>query len=202
MIEILDVWKKFGKKWVLKGINLKVKNLTAILGENGSGKTTLLKIACGLLKPNRGTVKVFGFDVRKSYEYKSKIGVLFHENVLYEELTLRENLLFFSKMYGFGKLNDLTKNLLKKLGLEKYSNSKVKNLSHGLKRRANFVRAFLNDPKVILLDEPLAGLDESAKEAVLEIIDQLSDEKTILFTSPAEVEIQCKKYRLCGGVLN
>ncbi|ADB57706.1 ABC transporter ATP-binding protein [Archaeoglobus profundus] len=202
MIELEDVWKRFKKEWILKSVNLRLNGngLFAILGENGSGKTTLLKIMCGLIKPNRGRVRILGIDLRKDKSYKRYIGVLLHENVLYEELTVEENLKFYAKAYGC--YSEIARNMSKRLGLDKYMSAKVKDLSFGWKKRANLVRALLNDPKVVLLDEPFSGLDESARIDVCEILKELSKDRIVIFTTPVSPEIDCKVFRLEKGVLH
>ncbi len=203
LLEVHDVWKKYGKTWVLKGINLKInKNaLVGIVGDNGSGKTTLLKIISGLIKPNKGRVKLFNSDIRENLNYKSMIGMLFHENTLYDELTVEENLNFYAKIYGLEKMSDIAAEIFKRMRLENYKDTKVKDLSHGMKRRVNLVRALINNPKIVLLDEPLSGLDEKSRKTVKKIMIELSNEKIIIFTSPTEVNIDCIKYKLINGVL-
>lgn len=203
MLEVHDVWKKYGKTWVLKGVNLKInKNaLVGIVGDNGSGKTTLLKIISGLIKPNKGRVKLFNSDIRENLNYKSMIGMLFHENTLYDELTVEENLNFYAKIYGLEKMSDIAAEIFKRMRLENYKDTKVKDLSHGMKRRVNLVRALINNPKIVLLDEPLSGLDEKSRKTVKKIMIELSNEKIIIFTSPTEVNIDCIKYKLINGVL-
>ena len=203
LLEVHDVWKKYGKTWVLKGVNLKInKNaLVGIVGDNGSGKTTLLKIISGLIKPNKGRVKLFNSDIRENLNYKSMIGMLFHENTLYDELTVEENLNFYAKIYGLEKMSDIAAEIFKRMRLENYKDTKVKDLSHGMKRRVNLVRALINNPKIVLLDEPLSGLDEKSRKTVKKIMIELSNEKIIIFTSPTEVNIDCIKYKLINGVL-
>jgi len=203
MIELVDVWKRFGRVWILRGVNMNVRRSTliAIVGENGSGKTTLLKIICGLIKPTRGSVKILGRDIRKDSTYKYHVGILFHENVLYDELTVHENLIFYSRMYGFKDLNDLARNVFKRLNLERYRDVKVRDLSYGWRKRVNFVRALVNDPEIILLDEPLSGLDETARNTILDLLSDLSNERVVIMTSPTELDVECRTFHLMNGVL-
>ena len=202
MIELSDVWKRFGDEWVLRGVNLRIDrpDLIAVVGENGSGKTTLLKIICGIVKPSRGTVKLFGKDLRRDRSYKRKIGVLFHENVLYEELTVDENLNFYSKVYGI--YSDTAREVYERLELERFGDVRVKDLSFGWRKRANLVRALINDPKVVLLDEPLSGLDERSTELVRDLMLELSKDRIVLFTSPRDPEFECHTLRIEKGVLH
>ena len=195
-IKLENVWKRFKKDWVLKDVSLDVRRpgIFAIVGFNGSGKTTLIRIICGLEKPNRGVVKVLNMDIRKDARYKREIGVLLHENVLYEDLTVDENLEFFAKIYG--GYSDLAKRVFKKLGLREFKDVRVKNLSFGWKKRANIVKALLNDPKVLLLDEPFAGLDEKAKKLVWDLICDLSKDRAVVFTSPTKPTFNVENLRI------
>ena len=203
MIELIDVWKGFKNDWVLKGINLKIQEngLFAIVGENGSGKTTLIKIISGLLRPDRGVVKLFGEDLRNNNEYKKRIGVLLHENILYEELTIQENLEFYSKLYGTEEdISEVALRLIEALDLRKYMNFKVRDLSYGLKKRANIVRALVNNPDLILFDEPFAGLDENSRSILKDFMIDLAKRKTIIFTTPINPEFG-KIFRIENGTL-
>ncbi len=201
MIELEDVWKRFGERWILKGVNLKLdKGIYAFVGDNGTGKTTLLKIIAGLIKPSKGVVRILGRDLRKFKDYKRFLGVLLHESVLYEELTVRENLMFYAKAYGV--FSDLAKDVFNEFGLERFENSKVKELSFGWKKRANLVRALINDPKIVLLDEPFAGLDNVARETVKELMLRLSRERVVVFTSPTPPNFRCKVFKIEDGVVH
>ncbi len=201
LLEIVDVWKKY-RNWILKGVSLSFKEngLVAIVGKNGSGKTTLLKITCGLIKPTKGEIKILGKDIRKNKNYKKDIGVMFHENILYEELTVKENLDFYAKM--FGCMSDVAIDVFERLGLKKFMNERVGNLSYGWKKRLNFVRALINNPKIVLLDEPLSGLDESARVELSKILSELSNDKLVIFTSPSYPELECRVYTLENGILH
>lgn len=202
MIELINIWKRFGRDWVLKDVNLKVEkpNLIAIVGENGSGKSTLLKIICGLIKPSKGVVKIFGRDLKEDRDYKKFLGVLLHENVLYEELTVDENLKFYSNIYGI--YSDLAKKVYDVFGLERFGKVVVKDLSFGWKKRSNIVRALINDPKIVLFDEPFSGLDENGKEKLKDLMIELSKERIIIFTSPTEPDLDCKVLKIENGVLH
>ena len=194
MIELEDVWKRYRDDWVLKEVTISFEEngLFAIFGDNGSGKTTLIKIMCGLTKPTRGKVRIFGKDISHG-GYKKHLGVLLQENILYEELTVNENLRFYSKFYGF---SDLAKRIFKEFGLEKYRDTKVGELSYGWKKRANIVRALLGDPPILLLDEPFAGLDEKTRKIVGELLTELSEDKIVIFTIPYKPRIDCEVLKI------
>ncbi len=167
IVQALDIWKKYRGKWILKGLSLEVvaSSLIAVLGRNGVGKTTLVKILSGLVRPTKGKVLIFGQDAyREEGGYKASLGVLMHENVLYEELTVVENLEYYGRMYGIKNFleSSSAREAFDILGLENYRETKVGHLSYGWKKRANIVKALLNDPDLIIMDEPTSGLDEVA----------------------------------------
>jgi ABC-type multidrug transport system ATPase subunit len=202
LLKLEGVTKRFGGLVAVDHIDLEIDKgeSIGIVGPNGSGKTTLLKIVAGLIKPSKGVVKILGNDLRKFKDYKRFLGVLLHENVLYEELTVGENLKFYAKAYGV--FSDLAKDVFEAFRLERFENSKVKELSFGWKKRVNLVRALINDPKIVLLDEPFAGLDDVAREIVKELMLRLSRDRVVVFTSPTPPNFQCKvfknaKYRVC-----
>ena len=195
MIELRDVWKRFRDDWILRGVSISFgKGLHAIVGDNGSGKTTLIKIICGLLKPTRGIVRILGREINR--DCKRNLGVLLHENVLYEELTVEENLRFYSRFYGFRELAEWA---FEEFELERYRNVRVGELSFGWKRKANIVRALLGDPQILLLDEPFAGLDGKTRRTVEKIITEISEERLVVFTAPHEPEMDCEVLRIEGG---
>ncbi len=203
MIELIDVWKSFNNEWVLRGVNLEITNsgLFVIVGDNGSGKTTLIKLICGLLKPSKGVIKVFGVDTKKNLSYKSRIGVLLHENILYDELTVWENLEFYAKLYNRKDISDIAVEAFESLGLKRFKDIKVGELSYGWKKRANIVRALINDPEIVLFDEPFSGLDSNARAVIDDLLYKLSKSKTVLITSPVTPEIGVV-YKLYDGVLH
>lgn len=191
VLEVKNLWKKYRRIWVLRRVNFKISRgeVVSLLGRNGSGKSTLVKIVAGLIRPSRGKVMVFGEDVHRGEGYyKWRIGVLLHENLLYEELTLRENLEYYARMYGYQGFEDSKTafNAYEMLGLGMYENYKVAHLSYGWRKRANIVRALINNPEILILDEPLSGLDEEGEAAVSEIIGSVSRNRTVLFTVPSE----------------
>ena len=194
VLSVSNVWKRYLRSWVLRGVNFEVSRgeVVALLGKNGSGKTTLLKMVCGLVRPTRGKIVLLGEDVHYGEgEYRRRIGVLLHESLLYEELTVRENLDYYAKMYGLQRFEESETALsaYENLGLRRYENTKVGHLSYGWRKRANIVRALINNPDVIMLDEPLSGLDEEGERTVSKLMADLSRDRTIIFTIPNEEEL-------------
>ncbi len=188
-LRLENIWKRYGGRWILRGIDLEVNESTVICiyGENGAGKTTLLKIISGLIVPTRGRVLL---DGRTDRRFRNSVqGVLLHENVLYEELTVEENINYFKSLYE--NVNDkIISILVETLGLMSYWKTRVGSLSYGWRKRANIVRAFINNPQVLLLDEPFTGLDINAYRSLLKTIMDLVDGRIILFTISNESDLK------------
>ena len=187
VVQAIDIWKRYRGRWVLKNLSMSVNrsSITTILGRNGVGKTTLIKILCGLVRPTKGRVFVFGEDVHRGEGgYRRSIGVLMHYNILYDELTVVENLDYYARMYGLSGYIDspAAREAFETLGLKKYRDTKVGHLSFGWRKRTNIVRALINDPSIVIMDEPTSGLDEVATEEVARLLSRLATNKTIIFT--------------------
>ncbi len=179
-----NVWKLLGRRWVLRNINVEIREGEAalIVGPNGSGKSTFLKITAGVWRPSRGSVRVFGLDPA-SPRAKELIGVVLHENLLYEELSVEENLAFYSRFYAVDQ--GFLEEVLELLGLRRVWRRSVGELSFGWRRRANIARALLHSPKLLVIDEPLTGLDPGGREAVVELLARIVGQGgTVLAASP------------------
>lgn len=180
------IGKKYVDKWVLRDIVLRIDStgLYVIWGDNGSGKTTLLKITAGLLRPSKGNVYIFGHKVGYGGWDKSLVNVLLHENIMYDELTVEENLDFYSRMYGLSSIRDSKPayKAFEAFGLEDYMDYRMSSLSYGWRKRVNIVRALINRPRLLLLDEPTIGLDMDATSKFVSIISEYSRGSTVLFT--------------------
>ncbi len=160
-VELIDVSKKYGYNWALKSLSVAIDKdeCVAILGPNGAGKTTLLKILATHISPSFGTVKIFGKNAFKNgEETRRQVGFATHESFLYDELTIEENLLFYAKLFSVNPEGFLNK--IGSLNLKPWYQVPVKQLSYGLRKRADIIRALIHDPSIILLDELFAGLDE------------------------------------------
>lgn len=193
-IALEGVWKTYGRGWVIRGVSARFAagDFVALVGDNGSGKTTLLKIMAGLLKPTRGKVLIFGESpFSGDWSYKSKVGVAMHDSLLYDELTVLENLNFHAKLRGYEDFreSEMARRAFKEFGLEAYLNARAAFLSHGWRKRADIVRALIGDPEVLLLDEPLSGLDEKALKTISSLLASL-ERVTVVITSPSREPLQ------------
>lgn len=186
-LEICHLSKKYGANEALKGISFEVKSgeIFGLLGPNGAGKTTLISIITTLETPTGGTVKIFGNDVlENSLLTKSNVGVVHQEVITSGFFTVREILKFISGYYGHRNNDQRIDYLLHRLSLYEHRNKLVKQLSGGMKRRLMIAKALCHDPKILLLDEPTAGVDIQLREDLWKFVADLKKEGlTILLTT-------------------
>jgi heme exporter protein A len=134
-----------------------------VVGPNGAGKTTLLRILAGLMRPTAGQIRVLGQPLEhRSTQTRRAIGLLSHQSLLYDDLTLLENLTFAARLYGLDRPREVAQAALAQAGLEDRADELPRRLSRGLLQRAAIARALLHRPKVLLLDEPFTSLDAAA----------------------------------------
>ncbi|MDG6244075.1 MAG: ABC transporter ATP-binding protein [Methanolobus sp.] len=169
IISITGLSKSFGLRKALDGIDLEIHKgeFVAIFGPNGAGKTTLLKIISTVSEPTRGSVVINGLDSKTDPNViRGMIGAISHETYLYDELTAKENLLFFSRIYGVEKsaMQEQVDKLLKSVKLFNRADERVGSFSRGMKQRLSIARALLHSPVLLLMDEPYTGLDQQAAE--------------------------------------
>jgi heme exporter protein A len=170
LIEIRGLVKAYGLMPVLRKLDLNIERgeFVALLGPNGSGKSTLLRLLCGLSKPTAGTIRVGGWELpREAAAVRSQIGLVSHKALLYENLTARENLRFFARLYNLPQPDARITDLLNRVGLLRRADDLVRTYSRGMQQRLSIARALIHDPDVLLFDEPYTGLDQDAS-AVLD----------------------------------
>ena len=181
------VRKAYGLRPVLRDVSLTVTagQCVALLGPNGAGKTTLLRILATLTRPSQGSVTIAGYDaLADAREVRRIVGYVGHTPLLYDDLTARENLLFFARMYGLPDGPTRADALLKRVGMGSRANDRVGALSRGQAQRVALARGILHDPQALLLDEPDTGLDEDAIALLHELIaERQSAGKTTLLTT-------------------
>jgi ABC-2 type transport system ATP-binding protein len=177
VIEVDGLSKSFGARQVVKDFSLKVRRgeIYGFLGPNGSGKTTTIRMLCGLLIPDAGTGVVLGHDVvRETPAIKRQVGYMTQRFSLWEDLTIRENLEFIARMYGMRNRRDAVSKTLVSLGLKNREDQLAGTLSGGWKQRLSLAACMLHDPKLLLLDEPTAGVDPQARRDFWEEIHGLA----------------------------
>ncbi len=184
--ELKNVEKSFGSQVVLKNVTLDLyeKENLVILGKSGSGKSVLIKCMVGLLHADKGEIKVLGYDVPRLTpdqlnEYRLQIGFSFQGSALYDSMTIRENLEFplkrNLKIFDRDKLKDLVVTALQEVGLESAIHKKPAEISGGMKKRIGIARTLILKPKIMLYDEPTAGLDPVTSAEINELILAMRD---------------------------
>ncbi|MBZ5598259.1 MAG: ABC transporter ATP-binding protein [Acidobacteriia bacterium] len=166
MVVVTDLIKQFGRFAALRGVSASFDagRLYAILGDNGAGKTTLLRSLAGLTRPNRGTVSMLGTSDLRSVCHQ--VGYMAHPSLLYDEMSGMENLRYFARLYSIED-NERCASVIRAVALDPELARPVGQYSQGMRQRMSLARALLNDPKILLLDEPFSNVDvRSAREMV------------------------------------
>ncbi len=194
MIELKDLTKRFGKFTAVDRLNLKVSpgEILGFLGPNGAGKTTTIKMMTGILKPTRGTAVIGGYDIsRHPLEAKRIFGFIPDRPFLYEQLTGGEFLRFVSGLYRLPEARSRTqrRRLLDLFELAAWKDEPVSSYSHGMKQRLVMAASLLPEPKVLIVDEPMVGLDPRAARIVKQIFRQVAATGVSLFMSTHSLEV-------------
>jgi heme exporter protein A len=205
-IQFSEVEKRYGMRLALRGISLEIAagECVALVGHNGSGKTTLLKIAAQLTRPSRGKITFdSGENPISLEEVKSRIGMVGHHTLLYEELSAEENLIFFAKLFDLENSTEKARQALQPVGLSGRATDLVRTFSRGMRQRLSIARSLLASPGLLLLDEAGTGLDPEGQHWLAATIQRLRDSGcTILMSTHGRNETQgavTRAVRLDGG---
>ena len=186
-IEAVGLTKSFGRISALRNLEISVPwgTVLTVLGMNGSGKSTLIKILATIAKPDHGTIKVAGLNPSESGKsIRRNVGFVTHTPLLYPELTGRENLRLFTRLFGLSDYDDSINEISIKMGLSQQLDKKVSSLSHGMRKRIDIARAMLHKPLILLMDEPESGLDQQALELLSSIVeDSVKSNCTVVMTT-------------------
>jgi heme exporter protein A len=188
-LEVTGLTRRFGEREALAEVSFELGAGTtlAVFGPNGAGKTTLLRVLATLLVPHGGSVRVLGCALpREAPALRSRIGFLGHEPLLYRELSGRENLEFYARLYGVEDPGARIERLLEQTGMQRRADEQVRSLSRGMVQRLAVCRAVLHDPELLLLDEPRAALDPEAAELVEPLVGRASGRTRVLTSHDVE----------------
>lgn len=186
MIEVRGLTKRFGARTVVDDVSLSVDQgeIVGFLGPNGSGKTTTIRLICGLLTPDAGEGSVLGFDVRRdAARIKREVGYMTQRFSFYEDLTIAENLTFVARLYGLERRKDVVAATLDSLGLTSRQHQLAGTLSGGWKQRLALAACTMHRPRLLLLDEPTAGVDPKARREFWDEIHRLTGEGLTVLVS-------------------
>lgn len=176
-IDVKNIMKSFAGKPVVRGLNIQVREgeVFGFLGANGSGKTTSIRLICGLLTPDAGVGNCIGYDVlTQSAQIKKNVGYMPQKFSLYQELTVLENLQFIAQIYHVPNAQEAIEAVMDELGLIPRAQQLASQLSGGWKQRLALATCLIHQPKLLLLDEPTAGIDPLARRDFWDLIHQLS----------------------------
>ena len=187
MIEVTGLIKRYGAVTAVDGVSFTARpgEVLGLLGPNGAGKSTTIKAVTGLIRPTAGTVRLAGFDVvKQAVEAKARLGYIPDRPYLYQKLTGRELLRFLSQLRHVEDAPAKTQRWLEFFGLQDFGNELIETYSHGMRQKLTFIAALLHEPPVLIIDEPMVGLDPRAAKQVRELMKRYArDGRTVLLTT-------------------
>ena len=201
IISIKNLSKSYGGNKAVDGLNLEIQKgeFYGFLGPNGAGKTTTIRMITGILRGDQGEITVDGSPVSDKKHIAKLLGVVPESRGFYEWMTASEYLYFFANLYGIPKKNQeqLITNLLSEVDLLKRKDSTIGTYSRGMKQRLGLARALVNDPKILILDEPTLGLDPQGQVMMQQLLKKLSDTGVTIFLSSHLLD---EVSRLCSRI--
>ncbi len=203
-IDVRHLDKRFGDKHVVRDVSIRVEEgrITGFLGPNGAGKTTTLRLLCGLLTPDNGEGEVLGLDFRtRTEDIKRQTGYMTQRFSLYEDMTIQENLDFVARVHELGDRQRRVADAVEKLGLGDRRNQLAGALSGGWKQRLALAAATLHEPRLLLLDEPTAGVDPKARREFWDEIHALADKGLTVLVSTHYMD-EAERCHDIGYILN
>jgi heme exporter protein A len=188
-LAVEGVGKSFGRSVVLRDVTLEigVGECVAVFGPNGAGKSTMLRLLAGLMAPTMGRLRVFGVAGADAAT-RRRIGLVAHQSFLYPDLSARENLIFYAKMYGLDQNADRVSTWLERVRLTEAGERPIRSFSRGMEQRLALARALLHDPEVVLLDEPWSGLDAGAADWLTDLLRDLRTRGRTIVVSTHEFQ--------------
>ena len=207
VLELRGLGKDYGTRTAVRALDLEVTRgeILGLLGPNGAGKTTTISMACGVVTPTRGSVRIAGIALGESPRVaKAKLGLVPQDLALFDELSADQNLRYFGALYGLGggKLAARVTWALDVVGLADRARDVVRTYSGGMKRRLNIAAGLLHEPELLVLDEPTVGIDPQSRNHIFETVRQLhTGGMTVIYTSHymEEVEALCTRVAIMDG---
>lgn len=192
-VSISHLTKKYSAQLALDDVSFAAEKgkITGFLGPNGAGKSTTMKIATGFLPASSGTVSIDGLDIaQQTQEAQKKIGYLPEHNPLYLDMYVHEYLEFVGNVYGLKNVKQRAAEIVDRVGLIREQNKKIGSLSKGYRQRVGLSQALIHDPEILILDEPLTGLDPNQIVEIRNLIKELGSNKTVIFSTHIMQEVQ------------
>ena len=186
VIDVRDLHKTFGERHVVKSLNLQVSRgeICGFLGANGSGKTTTIRMLCGLLVPDSGEGTCLEYDIRQeAAQIRRQTGYMTQKFSYYEDLTARENLELVAGVYEMDNQQAAVRDIMERMNLGRYKNQLAGHLSGGWKQRLALAACVLHRPRLLLLDEPTAGVDAKARREFWDLIHDMASEGLTVLVS-------------------
>jgi heme exporter protein A len=186
MLKVENLTKSFGGRKAVDKLSFELPEgaFLSVFGPNGAGKTTLLRMLSTLTRPTEGSIMLGSVDVKEEPEAaRAQVGLISHQPMLYPDLTAEENLMLFAQLYGVEHAHDRVIELLDAVGLKHRRFDQVGTFSRGMTQRVSIARALVNDPTLVLLDEPYSGLDPYAIQIFDELIESVREDRTFVMVS-------------------
>lgn len=200
MIEVENLTKRYGSVTAVDAISFTAKHgqVTGFLGPNGAGKTTTMRMLTGFMPPTAGKAVVAGYDVfENSLEVRKRVGYLPENVPLYRDMTARGYLIYIGEIRGIARPGQQADAVLERVGLSSRANSRIRNLSKGMKQRVGLAQALIHDPEVLILDEPTIGLDPFQVLELRDLVRELGQDRTLLFST----HILSEAEQVCDNVV-
>lgn len=203
ILETKNISKEFSGHKAVDKINLQIKqgDIYGLIGRNGAGKTTLMRMICGLAHPSSGSYKIFGREGKNDALAIKRVSCLIENTGIYPNLTAKDHLLLKSLALGISNHKEINE-ILKMVGLKNTARKKVKQFSLGMKQRLGIALALIGKPDLIVLDEPINGLDPQGIVEVRELIEQLNREKGITFMISSHILAELAKFSTRFGIID
>ena len=195
--------KQYGHQKAVDNVDIHIKKgaIYGFIGRNGAGKTTCMRMICGLAKPTSGDIEMFGYSGNELTKVRSRVGCLIETPGLYPNLSAQENLKLKCKLFGINK-NGYTEEILRKVGLSDVGKKKTKNFSLGMKQRLGIGMALVGEPDLLVLDEPINGLDPQGIAEVRETIQNLCSQQDMTVFISSHILEELSKLATDYGIIN